>query len=137
MRLIKAVFLFCLLGLAVSCQVGQSAASSKKLKSDDFKIVKLGQKDVSEADLDLSISSKDAKIYGFGGCNNYSFNYAITDGRIDLGHGVSTKKYCAKQMENENLLFQLAAKISTFQQTEKEIIFKNDKGETLIKAQKQ
>ncbi|MGO3690836.1 MAG: META domain-containing protein [Psychroflexus halocasei] len=137
MRLIKAVFLFSLLSLVVSCQVGQSATNSEKLKSDDFHIVKLGQKDVSKADLDLSISSKDAKIYGFGGCNNYSFNYAITDGRIDLGHGVSTKKYCAKQMENENLLFQLAAKISTFQQTEKEIIFKNDKGETLIKAQKQ
>ena len=53
MRLIKAVFLFSLLSLAVSCQVGQSAASSKKLRNpDDFKIVKLGQKDVSEADLD-------------------------------------------------------------------------------------
>lgn len=137
MRLTKAVFLFCLLGLAVSCQVGQSVTNSERLKSDDFQIVKLGQKDVLKADLDLSISSKDAKIYGFGGCNNYSFNYTITDGRIDLGHGVSTKKYCAEQMENENLLFQLAAETSTFEQTENEIIFKNDKGETLIKAQKQ
>lgn len=137
MRLVKAGFSLCLLSLVISCQVGQSAANPEKLKSDDFHIVQLGQKDVSKGSLDLSISSKDAKIYGFGGCNNYRFNYAITDGRINLDHGVSTKKYCAEQMENENLLFQLAPRISTFKQTEKEIIFENDKGETLIKAQKQ
>lgn len=120
-----------------SCKVNKSPSSTNQLKPADYKIVKIVGESVEHKNLNLEIIAKTNKISGYSGCNTYQFNYQFENGRFSLDQGISTKKYCEDDMKVENLFLKQTKKITKVKQTETEILFINDEGETLIKAQKQ
>lgn len=137
MRLLKASLTFCFLCLVMSCKVGQSNAEFSTLQSANYHIIQLNQKDVSDGNLELNVIAKESKIYGFSGCNSYHFNYQLEGDKLDLGHGISTMKYCEGKMDHEDLFFKMASQVQHFEQGKEGIIFKNQEGETIIKALKE
>ncbi|MDN6279637.1 MAG: META domain-containing protein [Psychroflexus sp.] len=120
----------------MSCKVAQSGAENSALQSANYHIIQLNQQDVSDGDLEMNIIAKESKIYGFSGCNTYHFNYQLKDDKLDMGDGISTKKYCEGQMDLENLFFEMTSQIDHFEQEKEGIIFKNQEGEIIIKALK-
>lgn len=137
MRLMKTSLILCFLSLVMSCKVGQSDAEFSTLRSANYHIIQLNQQDVSDGDLELNIIAKESKIYGFSGCNSYHFNYQLEDGKLDMGHGISTMKYCEGKMDHEDLFFKMASQVVHFEQAKEGIIFKNQEGEIIIKALKE
>jgi heat shock protein HslJ len=128
------ILLFSIAVILGSCKAQKM--TSDQLMPQDYTITQIGEKDVSGSEMTIKVNPENSTISGYSGCNNYSFNYKLKGEVLDLGFASATKIYCAGEMDNENLFFQKAASVVQFENSKKEINFKNKDGVTVIKAKK-
>lgn len=123
--------------ILASCKAQkQNEMTSQALVSQTYTITEINNQDVSDSKLTLKVNTETNTISGFSGCNNYSFNYKLNEGVLDLGYAMATKMYCEGAMKLENLFFKTASSVSQFESSKEQIIFKSKEGDEIIRAKK-
>lgn len=126
------VVIFVVLG---SCKAQkQNKMNSEKLMAQDYIITQLGDEEISKSKLSLKVNPENSTLSGFSGCNSFSFNYELKNGKLDLGFARATKIYCEEGMDLENLFFQKAASVTQFENSAEALHLKNKSGDIVIKA---
>lgn len=126
------VVIFVVLG---SCKAQkQNKMNSEKLMAQDYIITQLGDEEISKSKLTVKVTPENSTLSGFSGCNSFSFNYELKNGKLDLGFARATKIYCEEGMDLENLFFQKAASVTQFENSAEALHLKNKSGDIVIKA---
>jgi len=126
------VVIFVVLG---SCKAQkQNKMNAEKLMAQDYIITQLGDEEISKSKLSLKVNPENSTLSGFSGCNSFSFNYELKNGKLDLGFARATKIYCEEGMDLENLFFQKAASVIQFENSAEALHLKNKSGDIVIKA---
>ena len=126
------VVIFVVLG---SCKAQkQNKMNAEKLMAQDYIITQLGDEEISKSKLTLKVNPENSTLSGFSGCNSFSFNYELKNGKLDLGFARATKIYCEEGMDLENLFFQKAASVTQFEISAEALHLKNKSGDIVIKA---
>jgi len=126
------VVIFVVLG---SCKAQkQNKMNSEKLMAQDYIITQLGDEEITKSKLSLKVNPENSTLSGFSGCNSFSFNYELKNGKLDLGFARATKIYCEEGMDLENLFFQKAASVIQFENSAEALHLKNKSGDIVIKA---
>ncbi|NEV92618.1 META domain-containing protein [Psychroflexus sp. YR1-1] len=125
--------------LSIGMMLGSCKAqkmTSDQLLAQDYKITQMGDRQVSESELSLSVNPENSTVSGFAGCNQYTYTYKLKDGNFDLGFARATKMYCDDAMKLENLFFKTMASVTSFENSKEAIHLKDKNGEIVIKAKK-
>lgn len=126
------VVIFVVLG---SCKAQkQNKMNAEKLMAQDYIITQLGDEEITKSKLTLKVNPENSTLSGFSGCNSFSFNYELKNGKLDLGFARATKIYCEEGMDLENLFFQKAASVTQFENSAEALHLKNKSGDIVIKA---
>jgi heat shock protein HslJ len=126
------VVIFVVLG---SCKAQkQNKMNAEKLMAQDYIITQLGDEEISKSKLSLKVNPENSTLSGFSGCNSFSFNYELKNGKLDLGFASATKIFCEEGMDLENLFFQKAASVTQFENSAEALHLKNKSGDIVIKA---
>jgi len=126
------VVIFVVLG---SCKAQkQNKMNAEKLMAQDYIITQLGDEEITKSKLSLKVNPENSTLSGFSGCNSFSFNYELKNGKLDLGFARATKIYCEEGMDLENLFFQKAASVIQFENSAEALHLKNKSGDIVIKA---
>jgi heat shock protein HslJ len=121
--------------ILASCKAQkQNEMASQKLVNQKYTITEINNQDVSDSKLTLKVNTENKTISGFSGCNNYSFNYKVNEGVLDLGYAMATKMYCEGAMELENLFFKTTSAASQFERTTEYIVLKSKEGDVILRA---
>lgn len=85
-------------------------------------------------DTDQFIAFKtEGEVNGNGGCNNFFGSYTQDGNSITFGPLASTKKACQGKMKAEAQFLSSIQKARAFDATHLEMVFKDEKGETLLR----
>lgn len=121
--------------LMAGCSISNTPApSARNLAPDgEWKLTKIGSKEiVSNAMLTLN----NGKISGFDGCNRFSGDYRLHEGRVIVeDHMISTMMFCSEElMENANAMRNTLAQMPRYViDGGEELTFLSSKGDALIR----
>lgn len=121
--------------ILASCKAQkQNEMASQTLVNQKYTITEINNQDVSDSKLTLKVNIENKTISGFSGCNNYSFNYKVNEGVLDLGYAMATKMYCEGAMELENLFFKTTSSVSQYESTREHLFLKSKEGNVILRA---
>ena len=111
--------LFVLLAMTLSCDSSKKALNNSKdvqmTLSGNYVITQIGNNDTISPKLMISFDETSKKITGFAGCNSFFGTYSTKVNTIVFSNIASTKKYCAKNINNlENQFITALNSTNTF-----------------------
>jgi len=116
--------------------LGDSIAIQTLNPTGKYYITSLKETDTKSLNLTLNFVEGSNKVSGFSGCNHFSGTYTIKKDSIVFGKLISTKMYCEKTQNIEELVFNCLSQINSISLNKNVLIFKNEEGNSLI-AQKE
>jgi heat shock protein HslJ len=101
-----------------------------------YHLTSLKNTNIKSLNLTLNFIENSNKILGFSGCNRFSGTYTIKKDSIFFGALITTKMFCEKTQETEDLMLRSLSKTNSFLAKQNVLILKNNK-DILIEAQKE
>lgn len=96
----------------------------------------LKDENISELNLTVIFDKTPNRVSGFSGCNRFSGAYTIKDNSIAFSELITTKMYCEKTQETENLMLEFLSKTNSFSLDENTLTLRNGETDLMI-AQKE
>ena len=93
--------------------------------SGTYNILFLKENNTQSLGLTMSFDEKSNKVSGFAGCNRFSGTYIIKKDSIAFSRIISTKMYCEKTQNIEDLMFKYLSKVNSFSLQENTLVLKN------------
>ena len=133
------LFLFLLVSNPNTCKTKEKVAENANKETENqivqsrkFRILLIGDKDVSESKLHITFDDENNSASGFSGCNGFSCQYTIKDGQISFGFPIATKIYCENIMKLEDEFFKnlIESKVRTL--SKDSLILKDVSGKALL-----
>lgn len=141
----KLFIALCMAGVAAgftACGTSRTAVASLDALNGEWKIVKVGDKDVKaapgEKEAFIGLNVKEKRLYGNTSCNNLlgGFEADAKKGKISFGQAGSTRMMCP-DMETEGKVLDAINKTRSFEMEKGgKLVFKSEDGKALMTMEK-
>lgn len=138
MKNLKLLLLLMSLSL-ISCKstdMAKAKQKSNELKSGNYKVVSLEKSNLDDQKITINFDPESNSINGNANCNDYRFEFTLTDETIKMKPGIATKMYCEDNMETEKKFIKLMSQVKYISQSDDFLYLKDQKNQLLIKAKK-
>lgn len=106
-----------------------------ELKSGDYKVLTVGNQDVTKEELSINIDADKKRFAGNTGCNSFGSEYEVDGDTMEMGMARVTKMYCEGKMKLEDNFLKNLKNVHSFEYNGKELHLKSKDGEVLIVAE--
>lgn len=138
MKKLKLLLLFVSLSI-LSCKstdMAKAKQKSNELKSGNYEVVSLEKSNLDDQKVTMNFDPESNSINGNASCNDYRFEFNMTNEAIKMKPGIATKMYCEDNMETEKKFMKLMSQVKYISQSEDFLYLKDQKNQLLIKAKK-